>query len=59
MKLDIKLMIYYSGTAVGYTASVFIAKKLKIKMQFTMSACIMIVAAGKTLLEYFYLSCLF
>ena len=52
-------MIYYSGTAVGYTASVFIAKKLKIKMQFTMSACIMIVAAGKTLLEYFYLSCLF
>ncbi|XP_023342213.1 sugar transporter ERD6-like 6 isoform X2 [Eurytemora carolleeae] len=50
---QIILLFIPIGTAVGYTASVFIAKKLKIKMQFTMSACIMIVAAGLISLAYY------
>ena len=44
----------YVGSAVGYTASVFIAKKLKKKNQFILAACIMAFSAG--IIVYIYVT---
>ena len=43
---ELYYLFCHAGSAVGYTASVFIAKKLKKKNQFIMAACIMMLSAG-------------
>ena len=40
------ILIILLGAAAGFTASLFISKKLKKKNQFIMASCIMIVSAG-------------
>lgn len=40
------IIIISLGAAAGFTASLFISKKLKKKNQFIMASCIMIVSAG-------------
>ena len=40
------IIIILLGAAAGFTASLFISKKLKKKNQFIMASCIMIVSAG-------------
>ncbi|XP_023320285.1 facilitated trehalose transporter Tret1 [Eurytemora carolleeae] len=50
---QILMLFIPTGSAVGYTASVFIAKKLKKKNQFILAASIMAFSAGLISLSYY------